>query len=153
MNTCAQSGGGGGNCRSRSGGQGIHFPSQFDGKDSAHYNPSFHIGRQAVPIPQAGRQVIVMRRVPAVHRVMIVVGVETIFVMVTIFVDVPSFVVVTSFAGFLPVMPPLDHGHVLRPGPKRNWQPNANMAATNTAKQVFSQINLSPNVVSADKPA
>ena len=78
---------------------GIHFPSQFDGKDSAHYNPSFHIGRQAVPIPQAGRQVIVMRRVPAVHRVMIVVGVETIFVMVT------SFVVVTSFAGFLPVMP------------------------------------------------
>jgi hypothetical protein len=80
---------------------GIHLPSQFDWKYAAHYKPSFHFGRQAVPIPQAGRQVIVMRRVPAVHRVMVAVGVEMI---VLTSVAVMS-VVVTSFSGFLSVVP------------------------------------------------
>jgi hypothetical protein len=64
-----------------------------------YYEPSFHFGRQAIAIPQAGREVIVMCRVPAVHRVTVVIGVEMIFIVRVAIVRVA----VVSIAGLLSV--------------------------------------------------
>jgi hypothetical protein len=70
-----------------------HLSPQLHGKYPVNHNPSFHFGRQVVAIPQAGGQVIVMLRVPAVHRLAVVVAVEMISVV--------------SFSGFLSVAAPI----------------------------------------------
>jgi hypothetical protein len=76
----------------------IHFPPQLHRKYPVYHKPSFQFGGQAVPIPQAGGQVIVMLRVPAVHRLAVVVAVEMIFVMTFAgFLSVATAIVVTSF--------------------------------------------------------
>ena len=76
----------------------IHFAPQLHRKYPAYHNPSFHFGRQAVPIPQAAGQVIVMLRVPAAHRLVLVVAVEMISVMTFAdFLSVAATIVVTSF--------------------------------------------------------
>jgi hypothetical protein len=79
-------------------GAGKHFPPQLHRKYAAYHQPSFQFGRQAVPIPQAAGQVIVMRRVPAVHGVVFVVAVEMISVVTLAeFLSVAATIVVTSF--------------------------------------------------------
>jgi hypothetical protein len=77
----------------------IHFSPQLHRNYSVYYEPSFHFGRQAIAIPQAGREVIVMCRVPAVHRVTVVIGVEMIFIVRVAIVRVA----VVSIAGLLSV--------------------------------------------------
>lgn len=75
-----------------------HSAPQFHRKYSTYHKPSFQFGRQAVPIPQAGGQVIVMLRVPAAHRLVVVVAVEMIFVMTFAeFLSVAATIVITSF--------------------------------------------------------
>ena len=76
----------------------IHFPPQLHRKYAAYHNPSFQFRRQAVPIPQAAGQVIVMRRVPAVHGLVVAVAVEVIAVVTLAeFLSVAATIVVTSF--------------------------------------------------------
>jgi len=76
-----------------------HSPPQLHRKYPVHHKPSFQFGRQAVPIPQAVGQVIVMLGVPAVHRLAVVVAVEMISVMT--FAEFPSVAATIVIMSFL----------------------------------------------------
>ena len=66
----------------------IHSSAQLHRKHPAHDKLALQFRRQAVPVSQSPWQVIVMRRIPATHRIVLAVAIKMVTVVIAIVIPV-----------------------------------------------------------------